>query len=50
MTWFGRPVNLASRVTDIARPGSVLVTEEIKDAAGEDDYRYSFAGERSSRG
>ena len=48
--WFGRPVNLASRVTAIARPGSVLVTEEVKDAAGEDDYRCSFAGERRLKG
>jgi adenylate cyclase len=48
--WFGRPVNLASRVTDTARPGSVLVTEEVKDAAGEDDYRWSFAGERKLKG
>jgi adenylate cyclase len=43
-------VNLASRVTDTARPGSVLVTEEVKDAAGEDDYRWSFAGERKLKG
>jgi adenylate cyclase len=48
--WFGHPVNLASRVTSIARPGSVLVTEAVKDAAGEDDYRYSFAGERKLKG
>jgi len=47
---FGHSVNLASRVTDTARPGSVLVTEEIKDAAGEEDYRYSFAGERKLKG
>ncbi len=48
--WFGRPVNLASRVTDRARPDSILVTEEVKDAAGEDDYRYSFAGDRKLKG
>lgn len=30
--WYGRPVNLASRVTDVARPGSVLVAEELHDA------------------
>ena len=33
---FGHSVNLASRVTSTARPGSVLVTEEVKDAAGEE--------------
>ena len=47
---FGHSVNLASRVTSTARPGSVLVTEEVKDAAGEDGYRYSFAGERKLKG
>ena len=31
--WYGRPVNLASRVTGIARPGSVLATREVRDAA-----------------
>jgi adenylate cyclase len=30
--WFGRPVNLASRITAIARPGSVVVSEPLKDA------------------
>ena len=47
---FGHSVNLASRVTAIARPGSVLVTEEVKEAAGEDDYTWSFAGERRLKG
>ncbi len=47
---FGHSVNLASRVTSTARPGSVLVTEEVKDAAGEDRYDYSFAGERRLKG
>lgn len=48
--WFGHPVNLASRVTDTARPGSVLVTEEVKEAAGEAAYTYSFAGDRKLKG
>jgi adenylate cyclase len=48
--FFGHSVNLASRVTSTARPGSVLVTEEVKEAAGEDKYRYSFAGERKLKG
>ena len=26
------------------------MTEEVKDAAGEDDYSYSFAGERRLKG
>lgn len=47
--WYGRPVNLASRVTSVARPGSVLVTESVKDAVGE-DFTSSFAGERRLKG
>lgn len=43
--WYGRPVNIASRVTGVARPGSVLVTEEVKDEV-EDAFRFSFAGRR----
>jgi adenylate cyclase len=47
--WYGRPVNLASRVTGIAYPGSVLVSEEVRDAA-EEGFRWSFAGERPLKG
>ena len=47
--WYGRPVNLASRVTGIARPGSVLATREVRDAAT-DAYRWSSAGARSLKG
>jgi adenylate cyclase len=47
--WYGRPVNLASRVTAIARPGSVLATREVRDAA-RDGYRWSSAGRRSLHG
>ncbi len=31
--WYGSPVNLASRVTSIARPGSVVVTQATRDTA-----------------
>jgi adenylate cyclase len=48
--WFGRPVNLASRVTGIARPGSVVCTEPLKDAAPEDAFRFSFIGARKIKG
>jgi len=48
--WFGRPVNLASRVTQIARPGSLLVERELREAVPEDRYRFSYAGERRVRG
>jgi adenylate cyclase len=47
--WFGRPVNLASRITSVARPGSLLAEREVHEAAP-DRYRWSFAGERRLRG
>jgi adenylate cyclase len=47
--WYGRPVNLASRVTAIARPGSVLATREVRDAAP-DAFAWSSAGGRSLKG
>jgi adenylate cyclase len=48
--WYGRPVNLASRVCSRARPGSVLVTEAIADACEGDGYRFSAAGEKRLKG
>jgi adenylate cyclase len=33
--WYGRPVNVASRLTGVAEPGTVVVTQELCDAAGE---------------
>lgn len=47
--WFGRPVNLASRVTAIARPGSLLAAREVREAA-RDLYHWSYAGEKRIRG
>ncbi len=47
--WFGRPVNLASRITSIARPGALLADRVMHDAARE-GYRWSYAGERRLRG
>jgi adenylate cyclase len=47
--WFGRPVNLASRITSIARPGSVLAERGVREAARE-AYVWSYAGERRLRG
>jgi len=48
--FYGRPVNLASRLTEIARPGSVLASAEVKEAAGEDVYRWSYARSRRLKG
>lgn len=48
--WFGSPVNLASRVTGVARPGSVLVAESAWENIGDDDrFRWSAAGSRHLR-
>jgi adenylate cyclase len=47
--YYGRPVNLASRITGVARPGSVLVDQDAKEAAPA-AFGYSFAGERRLKG
>jgi len=47
--YFGRAVNLASRITNVARPGSVVLDEATKDAAG-DGFAYSYVGERRLKG
>jgi adenylate cyclase len=47
--YYGNSVNLASRVTGIARPGSVLCTKEIHDAA-EADFTWSSAGRHRLKG
>ncbi len=46
---YGHGVNLASRVTGIARPGSVLCTEEVRDRAAE-RFSWSFAGRHRLKG
>lgn len=47
--WYGSPVNIASRITAIARPGSVLCADGVRETAV-DGYRWSFAGQRRLRG
>jgi adenylate cyclase len=47
--WFGRPVNVASRVCDAARPSSVLATREVRDAA-RDGVRWSSTGPKTLKG
>jgi adenylate cyclase len=47
--WFGSTVNVASRLTGRARPGAVLVTEEVREAA-EDRFDWSAAGEKKLKG
>ena len=49
--WFGSPVNLASRVTGAARPGTVLVAESARDAvANLPGFDWSSAGTRRLKG
>ena len=47
--WYGRPVNLASRLTAIARGGSVLTTSDVRDTLL-DEFQWSTAGPRRIRG
>jgi adenylate cyclase len=46
---YGSPVNVASRITGVARPASVLGTEEVRDAS-EDRFRWSPAGHKKLKG
>ncbi len=47
--WYGAPVNLASRVTEVALPASVLASTEVRDAAA-DSFTWSFAGRHKLKG
>jgi adenylate cyclase len=51
--WYGRPVNLAARITNFARPDSVVADQAVKDALGSadgDGFDFSFAGKRRFKG
>jgi adenylate cyclase len=49
--WFGSPVNLASRVTSVARPASVLLSESAREQIGDDEhFTWSFAKARRLKG
>jgi adenylate cyclase len=49
--WFGSPVNVASRVTGVARPGTVLAAESVWEAVGDSgQFDGSFAGARRLKG
>lgn len=47
--WFGPAVNLASRITEAARPDSVLAEANAVEAAG-DNFKFSRAGEHKFKG
>jgi adenylate cyclase len=46
---YGRPVNLASRLTSFARRGTVVTSKEVHDAA-QDGYDWSQVGSRRIKG
>jgi adenylate cyclase len=49
--WFGSPVNVASRVTALALPGTVLVTDSVRESTGEgNDLTWSPTGTHHLRG
>jgi adenylate cyclase len=50
--WYGRPVNLASRLTAFAREGTVVVDEALEKTFDGDDapFAFSFAGKRHFKG
>ena len=51
--WYGRPVNLAARITSFARPDSVVVAQSVKDSIAESNgsaLDFSFAGKRRFKG
>jgi adenylate cyclase len=51
--YYGRPVNLAARITNFARPDSVVVDQAVKDSIAQANGRpfdFSFAGKRRFKG
>jgi adenylate cyclase len=51
--WYGRPVNLAARITSFARPDSVVIDQSLKDSLQSengDRFDFSFAGNRRFKG
>ncbi len=51
--WYGRPVNLAARITSFARPDSVVADQTVKDSIAQANgrpFEFSFAGKRRFKG
>jgi adenylate cyclase len=47
--WYGAPVNLASRITDVAKPSSVLAAKSVREELP-DVFAWSAAGTRRFKG
>jgi adenylate cyclase len=47
--WYGRPVNLAARLTAFAKRGSIVASKEVRDAC-EGAYDWSAAGKQRFKG
>ena len=48
--YFGRPVNVAARITALARPDTVVLSGEFRGALGDGDLRTSRIGKRRLKG
>jgi class 3 adenylate cyclase len=48
--YFGRTVNVASRIVDYARPGEVLVSDEVREHWSGDGVRFAEVGSVALRG
>lgn len=49
--WFGSPVNIASRVTSVANPGSIVATESTRDmVANAANFEWAPAGTHQLKG
>jgi adenylate cyclase len=48
--YFGRTVNVASRIADFARPREVLVSDEARRSAGDTDVEFELVGDVPLRG
>ncbi len=48
--YFGRTVNLAARITDYARPGEVLVSQEVVEAASQSSLSFDEIGPVTLKG
>lgn len=48
--YYGRVVNRASRVSEIARASSVLVTELVQEQLADEDFDFRYAGRKNLKG